>query len=541
MKNYNQAIIYMRLSSDDRNDESLSITNQRSILQTFCENKHLVIIREFVDDGFTGGNFDRPGFTSMINYIQANHVDYVITKDLSRLGRDMSESSYYAERYFPDHGIHYLTVTDGFDSAADNMFAPFQFAMNDVYIRDASRKVKTVLNHKRNRGEYCACPPYGYKKSTRVRGVLEPDENTAGTVRMIFDMAARGVSTRKIADELTAQNIIPPLKYRVEHRDFFGEQGASHATDYWTYTTVKRILRNQVYLGHTLLGKTRKVSPKSKIKVKVAPEEWAVTPNTHEPIVSQEIFDMANRNIDRASRQYTDFIQKNNGSRVSMFRGTVFCATCGSAMCSGGSANWNTTWYLTCLNIPKRSTHRCEQGARIPYHHLVNVVTQELNSLIDLSDDQIDNILAGLTSNQYFENLKEKQEQVVQRATRELADIDRMIEKLYMDNAKGILSDERLSSLIASVEQKAVRCKETIKYAKNKQDEQANATENYKKFFELVKSYSHINELNAEILHMFIDRIEIEGIPPRVKGHPSPEQEIKIFYRFIGDATLVNM
>ena len=152
MMHNNTTVIYMRLSQDDKYDESVSITNQRAIITHYCQDKGIAIIREFVDDGYTGGNFDRPGFKAMIDFLKSDHVHQVITKDLSRLGRDMTESSYYAERYFPENGIVFQTADGNYNSLEDNPYAPFQFAMNDVYIRDSSRKVKAVLSYKRKNG-----------------------------------------------------------------------------------------------------------------------------------------------------------------------------------------------------------------------------------------------------------------------------------------------------------------------------------------------------------------------------------------------------
>ena len=292
MRNHVQlADAYYRLSDEERKyGESASITNQRTIVREYCEKHGIILVEEFADDGYSGGNFERPGFRAMLEHLETGKVNTVITKDLSRLGRDMTESSHYAERYFPEHGIRYLAPGSNFDSEEDNLMAPFQFAMNDVYLRDTSRKVKQTLNTKRNNGKYVACPPYGYRKAERTTDQLVPDENTAPVVKMIFDMAASGQSCRSIALRLNEACIMPPLKYRVECRDNFTERGAQRMSDLWNYTTVKRILRNRVYLGHTLLGKSRKVSVKSKKKVKVPEEEWVFTKNTHEALVSQEHF-----------------------------------------------------------------------------------------------------------------------------------------------------------------------------------------------------------------------------------------------------------
>ena len=209
------AFAYLRLSNDEIEagaSESSSITNQRMIIQDFCERNGILLVRVFVDDGWSGGNFERPDFQKMISLLEQGKANTVITKDLSRFGRTMRESSYYAEEYFPEHGIRFLTVSDNFDTEQDNIMAPFQFAMNEVYLRDGSRKVKQVLKAKREKGLYCACPPYGYAKHPRNKNLLVPDEETAPVVQRIFESAANGDSSRKIAIALNQDGVIPPLK-----------------------------------------------------------------------------------------------------------------------------------------------------------------------------------------------------------------------------------------------------------------------------------------------------------------------------------------
>ncbi len=194
------AFAYLRLSNEEAAEgESSSIKNQRMIIQDYCERNEILLVRVFVDDGWSGGNFDRPAFQEMIALLEQGKANIVITKDLSRLGRDMREASYYAEQYFPEHGIRYLTVADNFDTEHENVMAPFQFAMNEVYLRDGSRKVKEVLKAKREKGLYCACAPYGYVKDPRNKNRLVPDEETAPIIRRIFEAASNGDSSRKIA------------------------------------------------------------------------------------------------------------------------------------------------------------------------------------------------------------------------------------------------------------------------------------------------------------------------------------------------------
>ena len=297
------AYAYYRLSQEEAQDgqSSASIINQKKIVEAYCAQRGIVLLDSFVDDGWSGSNFERPGFQKMMKALQAGKANMVITKDLSRLGRDMREASYYAEQFFPEHQIHYVAIADNFDSELENIMAPFQFAMNEVYLRDGSRKVKDVLRMKRSKGEYCACPPFGYKKDPRNRDRLIPDEETAPIVAQIFQRSAAGDSCIKIAQELTAAGVITPLKYRVLYRDNFSDTGAARATDCWNYTTVKRIIKNQVYLGNTLLGKTRKASIKSRKKISIPQEDWAITSNTHEPLVDQMTFDKAQANLGKGT------------------------------------------------------------------------------------------------------------------------------------------------------------------------------------------------------------------------------------------------
>jgi len=530
------AVIYMRLSNDDQNNESLSITNQRSILQNYCLEHRIEIVREFVDDGWSGGNFDRPGFRDMLAFLEKNRVDRVITKDLSRLGRDMTEASFYAERYFPEHGIRYLAINDNFDSFEDNMMAPFQFAMNDVYIRETSRKIRSVLTQKKKSGKYCACPPYGYRKSPSCRDQLIPDEETAPFVRMIFAKASAGESAYAITKMLNDIGAIPPLKYRVI-RDQFSEKGASHASNEWNISTVKRIIRNQVYTGDTLLGKTKKTSPKSTAKKEVPVENWYITENTHEPLVSREDFAAANDTLNHNTRRHSDQLMKNGGSRSSIFRGLVFCKNCGAAMCSGGTVyrgEYKSYWYLTCRNIPKSSSHPCENGARIKYYTLMELIRNELNILIDLSDTQIDAIIQNLRQNDMAETQNAVLRKQIAAVQAEMADSDKIIEKLYRDNIAGKLSDERLENMVASLDGKSEQLKEKLASLESQIHAADSQIDRYENFFAIVKNYSHIEELTPEILHAFIDRIEIGPASVKRARKQPITQEVCVYYKFIG-------
>ena len=531
---------YLRLSNEEaQGGESSSITNQRMIVQNYCKQNNITLVREFVDDGYSGGNFNRPSFKEMLKQLEQGKANLVITKDLSRLGRDMREASYYAEQFFPEHGIQYIAIADNFDTEHDNIMAPFLFAMNEVYLRDGSRKVKDVLRSKRESGQYCACPPYGYRKDRENRHRLAPDEMTAPVVERIFRRAAAGDSSRKIALDLNADGIIPPLKYRVLYRDEFSEEGAARASDVWNYTTVKRILKNPVYLGHTLLGRSKKVSVKSKKKVAVPRDSWAVTEDTHPPIVDKALFQRAQENLGRGTRNYRAY----DHVRKSIFGGIAVCARCGYSLCSCGTVykgEREKYWYLSCTHQRQDIPEPCE-GVRIRYADLMELVRQDLNSLLALSDQEIEELAQEAArrvgSKENLQARKMKRE----RAEARVATIDKIVTKLYTDNAAGKLDDDRLSRMVGDLERESAGLKATLEELSAPSPAQQMA-DRYTQFFELARSYTHLDELDRDTLVTFVDRIEIGPKVYEDGSHRIParanqpyRQSVRIFYKFIGE------
>ena len=536
------AFAYLRLSREEaRNGESSSISNQRNMIETYCRQNGFTLVRCFTDDGWSGGNFDRPGFQAMMRELEYNGANTVITKDLSRLGRDMRESSYYAEQFFPENGIRYIAIGDNFDTERENIMAPFQFAMNEVYLRDGSRKVKDVLRNKRENGSYCACPPYGYRKNPTNRDQLIPDEMTAPIVQRIFKRASQGASCLTIAAELNADGVIPPLKYRVLYRDEFSEEGAAYASDTWNHTTIKRMLKNPVYLGHTLLGKSRKVSVKSKKKISVPADEWAVTENTHIPLVTLKEFEAARANLGRGTERFMAY----DRIRTSIFSGIAYCELCGHAMCSCGTVykgEREKYWFLACNHQRREFPDPCP-GARIRYLDLVELVRQDLNSLITMTDEDVqrtvENALA-LTA-----EASRKQDKTLQRekANARLATIGRVIAKLYSDNAEGRLEDERLYSMVDEFQREAAGLNALLTEL-DAPDEADDLEANYQHFFELARQFTTIEELDRETLQTFVERIEVgpkilpEGTQKTTHRSQPFRQRVRIIYKFIGEIGL---
>ena len=532
------AYAYYRLSQEEANEgQSSSILNQEKIVRDYCARNGIALLDSFVDDGWSGGNFERPGFQAMMRALESGKANMVITKDLSRLGRDMRESSYYAEQFFPEHQIHYIAIADNFDSELENVMAPFQFAMNEVYLRDSSRKVRDVFKMKRSKGEYCACAPFGYKKDPKDNNHLIPDEETAPIVTSIFQRSAAGKSCITIAQELSNEGVVTPLKYRALYRDNFTDAGAARATDYWNYTTVKRIIKNEVYLGKTVLGKTRKVSLKSKKKISVPKEDWVVTEGTHVPLVDQMTFDKAQFNLGKGSRDYRQY----DHVRKSIFGGIAICSLCGYSLCSSGTVykgEREKYWFLSCNHKSKRFENPC-QGVNIRYSDLLELVRQDLNSLINLTDAEIDALVNGVLEEVNGASVEKERESKIEKSQARLKVISRTIEKLYFDNAEGKLSDSRLEIMVAKLEKEATTLEASLENL-TAPSPAAEIRSNYEKFFQLAKQYSRIEVLDRDILLTFIDRIVVgpkilpDGYIKAPRKHASYQQSVTIYYKFIG-------
>lgn len=533
------AVAYLRISRDEAlKKESSSIENQRMMIRDYCRERNIKLIKEFVDDGCTGADFNRPGFQDMLVELDKGVANTVIAKDLSRLGRNMSQTWNYIRQYFPEKNIHFFTITDAVDTKNQDSMDAFRAAMNEVYIGECSKKIKAVLENKRKNGQYCACPPFGYKKADGNKGLLIPDEMTAPIVQRIFMAAANGDSSRKIAEVLSNDRVITPLKYRVLHRDKFGDDGAARATDIWNNTTVKRILKNEVYLGKTILGKTSKVSYTSKVKMNVPKEEWVKTENTHEPLVSEDVFRRANENLGKGSNDYRQY----EHVRKNIFSGITYCASCGHALCSAGSVykgEREKYWYLSCTHNRKNVKDRCS-GARIFYSDLLDIVINDLNSLISLSDEQANSIIKRIVEEENSDKKIKARKIRKDKLESEILIKENAIAKLYTDYSKGIINDGLLLTTVEKIQRDMEGYKKELDSLANDVVD-TSKSDNYKMFFELVKRYTNIEKLDREAVLTFIDRIEIgpkifpQGKQKATHKNTEYEQSIRIFYKFIGE------
>ena len=319
--------LYLRLSKDDeRSTESVSIGTQRAILTDFCDSQQYHIYKEYVDDGYSGLNFERPGFREMIRDIESGAINMVITKDLSRLGRDYIMTGYYSEIYFPSKNVRYIALSDNVDSLnGNNEIAPFKNILNDMYAQDISKKVKNAKRQRAKQGYYIGSqPPFGYCRD-RVNNCLIVDSEAAEVVKLIFSLAEHGLGSTAIAKELKRREIITPSVYKFQKGDtrFSGYSAVKNATPYnWRDATILQILNNRVYLGELTILKTEVENYKTKKRVPVAKDQQIVIPNAHEAIITIDQFEKVKelRAQHRCPANY---------KRDNLFRGKLFCECCG--------------------------------------------------------------------------------------------------------------------------------------------------------------------------------------------------------------------
>lgn len=403
--------LYLRLSSDDETQgESVSIGTQRDILTDFCQEKGYSIQDTYIDDGFSGLNFSRPGFKRLIEDVEKGLINMVITKDLSRLGRDYIMTGYYSEIYFPTKGVRYIALTDDYDTAkSNNEIAPFKNILNEMYARDLSKKIKHAKHIRAKQGLYIgAQAPYGYQRDPNRKNHLIVDPEAAEVVKLIFSLAKNGLGSIRIASELSVRKIPVPSVYKYQHGDtrFAGYPTVKKETFYsWRPTTVSQILRDPVYIGQLVSLKTESINCKTKQYISVPPERRIVTPRAHEAIISEDTFaEIARIRAERGCRALTH--------RFNLFRGKLFCDCCGHGLIvSKKQLKSGTVDMYFCMHHYKNpeecpKTHRIYHDMLYPYvlqqirgfaksmkRRKVNSVIKDYATIQDLTPEILDEVI----------------------------------------------------------------------------------------------------------------------------------------------------
>ena len=522
------AALYMRLSKDDDGAaESASIITQRKMLRSYAAEHGYVVFDEYVDDGWSGTNFDRPDFKRMIGDIEAKKVNMVITKDLSRLGRDYITAGQYTEIYFPSKGVRYIAIHDGYDSDSPySDIAPFKNVINEMYARDTSKKIRSAFATKMRDGAYIAAfAPYGYQKDPADKNHLVVDRQSGQVVKRIFRMAAEGAPPAEIARSLNERGIPPPAVYRCMTHDGLDVNAYSKRQE-WTSATITKMLRNVVYLGHIAQGKTTKISFKSHLTLSNPRDEWIVVENTHEALVDQETFDLVRR------RTMARTCEK-KGTFYNLFSGIAKCADCGRNMSTTGTRKKGSPANLTCGGYKLYGAEECSNHF-IDYNVLYEIVQASLREQLAISRKERTAILENAQKKQAASAGRQERSKEISGIKKRLRELEGIIAKLYEDNAAGRLSNTRMNKLLSKYEQEAEALEQRMAALQSeKATWEPSLQETREKLDKLLRQITDVAELTPKLLFKLIDHIEIgQGHYERGEHGKVKHQTVKIFYRF---------
>lgn len=514
----------MRLSKDDENSsESTSIQNQRKMLRAYADENNFFVYDEYIDDGWSGTNFDRPGWQRMISDIESQKINMIIAKDLSRLGRNYITAGQYTEIYFPSKSVRCIAINDGYDSDSPySDIAPFKNVINEMYARDISKKIRSAFQTKMNEGSYIGnFAPYGYMKDPKNKNHLIIDYAVAPIIKEMFIMAENGNSPSEIAKTFNNKKILTPAMYRCSKRPYLNINNYSLNKE-WSSSMVCKMLRNIVYLGHIAQGKTTKVSFKSHTTIQNSQEDWIVAYNMHEPIISQETFEnAAKRSISRRIKRKTDF---NN-----IFSGIAKCADCGHNMSITVSRKKDSCYNLTCGSYKLYGNSKCSNHF-IDYNFLYKIIIEDIKKHLKLSESEKKEVINILNSFS-IPSIKENESNITLKKRE--AEIDCIIERLYEDNVNGVLNNDRFLKLLCKYETEQKEIKSQISYIK-KDSNNNNIDNNEYNLNFLINNITEKNRLSVQILKRFIDKIEIcQGNFNNTNGIKFKNQTVKIYYKFI--------
>lgn len=513
--------LYIRLSREDGDkEESSSVTNQREILKRYVsEQPNFFIVKEYVDDGWTGANFDRPKFKEMIADIEAGIIDTVITKDLSRLGRERLGVGHYTEIYFPEHNVRYIALLDNIDTYFDagmNDMAPFKGVINDMYVRDISKKIRSSLIERKKAGNFLGVTaPYGYQKDPNNKFHLIINEKEAEVVKRVFRLYLEGNGLTRIAQILTKDGIPVPG----ESRDI-GKTRRTALYSSWKQTTIRRILDNRVYLGELVQFKRRKINYKSKRRITVPEEERYICRGAHETIIDEESFN-AVQNILKKNKSF-------KGTKHDyLFKGLLFCSECGArlnvtysnyALKRYGEYRYTTICYSYSRlysDICTRHSNSIPELEEVLIKHIKEVCSRYINEnlqdeLISMAKKQKQFELKHITNEKKLETLEQK-----------ISDIGLYIKNLYMDKVKGVVSENDYVSLVADFTKdrdNLIKEKEELIKIINNQKPQIDETAKIEK---LAKEFLSLEKPTKQLLNELIEKITI-----------SENKKINIYFKF---------
>ena len=523
--------LYCRLSRDDGADgDSNSISNQKRMLSKYAKEHGFDNTRFYVDDGYTGTNFNRPGFLKMLEDMDAGYVSTLIIKDMSRLGRDYLQSGYYTESYFPDRNIRFIAINDGVDSInGDNEFIPFRNIMNEMYARDISRKVRSAHRIRGNMGEPLGQPPYGYMKSPENKKKWIIDPPAAAVVRKIFRLFLEGKGIDTIARMMQEDGHLNCTAYWQSKGIGRGGKKVQPNPYKWKCSTISGILQRQEYCGDIINFKTTSRSFKNRRRIDNAPEDRVIFKDVHEPIISREDFEIVQKLAGNVKRRPP---KPENGDK-NIFCDLLYCADCGKKLWYHTNTNNSNIHYFSCSNYVKDYRGTCPTRHYIRVEGVEQVVLRELARLaayLEEDEEAFVELLAKKSEKDAQMERKLLQNELQSSIARNEA-VARLFEKLYEDNATGKVTDDWFMQLSHKYEMERVALKERINEIQIKLHDMDHHKQGYERFVSIIRKLLDMEVLTFPILRELIDRIEVYEAEGTGK---SRTQRIAIYYRFVG-------
>lgn len=530
--------LYCRLSRDDEQQgESNSIISQKDILSKYATDKRFANIRFYVDDGVSGSTFNRPKFNEMLAEITAGNVGTVIVKDMSRFGRNYIQVGMYTEITFPKHGVRFIAINDGVDSAtgAENDLTPFRNVFNEWFCRDTSKKIRAVIRSKAVSGEQkIGTPPFGYKRDPNDPRRMLIDEPAAEIVREIYNRIIGGEGVCHIANDLNLRKIDTPRTRQRKQKNLLPLKDPHK----WTGQRLHDIIINPCYIGIRVLQKNTTISYKNKTRIMRPEEEWCVFKDFCEPIVDESTFETVQklRSIRRKPTKIGEFGALN---------GLIYCADCNSRLRINQSITLKKNYTTFVCGKYSSRPDKCTRHS-INRAELENMVLDRLKAITSLTiEDKEKFILQAISEaeKRADKTLQSKTEKLA-KADKRIAELDAVIQRLYEDNISGKLSDARFKKMMAKYENEQNSIEEGVREHHIESVEPGERKDNVVKFIKLAEKYTGFSELTAEIARTFIDKIVVheaiyaEPKPEQKKKQKKLSQKIEVHISFIGDFVL---
>ena len=528
------AALYCRLSRDDGNTgESMSIWSQKAMLKQYAEQNNIAIYDYYIDDGYSGTNFERPSFKKMITDIENGRINCVITKDLSRLGRNYLQSGAYIEMYFPQKNVRYIAITDGIDTSksGETDIMPFKNILNEMYAKDTSKKVKSAIQSRMKEGTYIGSnAPFGFKKDPTDKHKLIIDEEVRYIIELIYKLCLEGKGTQLISQEMMERKIPRPSAF-VENADKLYK--LTEKNKYvWTHRMVLSILRDPVYCGNMARNKRPTLSFKNSKRLYVPKADYIFVKDTHEGIISEEVWKQVQDMIDKRKNTNKSGMRYDN-----IFQGLVRCPKCNYALTPKMDARLKKNEivdfvHFSCSMYKKHGTKACSSH-RIEARDLYNIVLDDIQyhgqMALSSKEDLVEKIAERIDKDKFeerknaFQKLKDSKDK--------LSELDKSFEKLYEDRLSESITERNFNMMNAKLSKKQDEILDEIHSLEEQIKMVTQKQENCEKFIENLSKYAKIKELNRYILNQVIDKIYVydqEEVDGELK------QEVEIHYKFIG-------